>query len=77
MGITVDINKAKSIAHERRRAARAQELAPLDIKVTIPGEQQSAEAARQEIRERYAAMQKAIDDALTLEEIKAATASLK
>ena len=72
MGISININKAKNIAHNHRRAARSQEFAPLDIKATIPGEQAAAEAARQEIRERYAAMQKAIDDAATLEQIKAA-----
>lgn len=72
MGIGISIDKAKTIAHERRRAARAQEFAPLDIKVTIPGEQEAAEAARQEVRQRYAEMQTAIDAAATVEEIKAA-----
>lgn len=70
MGISINIEKAKNIAHEHRRAARAQEFAPLDIKATIPGEQAATEAARQEIRNRYAEMQKSIDDALTIEEIK-------
>jgi hypothetical protein len=72
MGISISIDKAKAIAHDRRRAARAKEFAPLDVKVTIPGEQEAAEAARQEVRQRYAVMQTAIDAAVTVEEIKAA-----
>jgi len=36
--ITVNIDKAKAIAHDKRRAARAAEFAPLDIKATIPSE---------------------------------------
>lgn len=72
MGISISIDKAKVIAHDRRRAARAKEFAPLDVKVTIPGEQEAAEAARQEVRQRYAVMQTAIDAAVTVEEIKAA-----
>jgi hypothetical protein len=70
--ITVNINKAKSIAHDKRRAARASEFAPLDIKVTIPAEAVAAEAARQTIRDKYAAMQTQIDAASTVDEIKAA-----
>lgn len=72
MGIGLNINKAKDIAHEVRRAKRAEEFAPLDIKATIPAEATAAEAARQAVREKYAAMQTAIDAAATPEEIKAA-----
>jgi hypothetical protein len=72
MGIGIDIAKAKTIAHEVRRAARAQEFAPLDVKATIPAEQAAAEAARQEVRERYAVMQEAIDAADSVDAIKAA-----
>ena len=72
ISISISIDKAKAIAHDRRRAARAKEFAPLDVKVTIPGEQEAAEAARQEVRQRYAVMQTAIDAAVTVEEIKAA-----
>jgi hypothetical protein len=71
MGIGISIDKVKVIAHERRRAARANEFAPLDVKVTIPGEQEAAEAARQAVRQRYAEMQVVIDAATTVEEIKA------
>lgn len=72
MSIGINVDKAKQIAHERRRAARAQEFAPLDIQATIPSLAQQAEAQRQQVREKYAAMQQAIEAAGTVEEIKAA-----
>jgi len=68
--ITINMTKAKDIAHEKRRTARSAEFAPLDIKATIPAEAQAAEEARQQVREKYAAMQTAIDAAATPEEIK-------
>lgn len=68
--IVININKAKQIAHEKRRAARAAEFAPLDIKATIPSEANSAEAARQVVREKYDAMQRGIDSANSLDAIK-------
>jgi len=71
MGIRVDINKAKEIAHEKRRAARAQEFAPLDIKATIPTESVKAEAERQKVRDKYAAMQSQIDAANSVDILKA------
>jgi hypothetical protein len=70
--ITINIDKAKAIGHGMRRAARSQEFAPLDIKATIPSEAAAAESARQAIREKYAAMQTAIDAATTSDQIKAA-----
>ena len=72
MGIVINIDKAKAIGHEMRRAARAEEFKPLDVKATIPSEAAAAEAARQAIREKYAAMQTAIDAAATPEQIKEA-----
>ena len=69
--IIINIDKAKSIAHDKRREARSVEFAPLDIKATIPSEATAAEAARAAIRVRYAAMQTAIDSASTVDEIKA------
>jgi hypothetical protein len=69
--IVINIDKAKNIAHDKRRAARAEEFAPLDIKATIPSEAAAAEAARQAVREKYAAMQAQINSAATVEEIKA------
>ena len=71
MGIVINIDKAKTIAHDIRRAARSAEFAPLDIKATIPSEAAAAEAARQIIRDKYAVMQTAIDAATTTDEIKA------
>ena len=68
----IDISKAKNIAHDARRAARSAEFAPLDIKATIPSEAVAAEAARQAVRDKYAAMQAEIDAASTVDEIKAA-----
>jgi hypothetical protein len=70
--ITINIDKAKTIAHDKRREARSDEFAPLDIKATIPSEATAAEAARQVIRDKYAAMQTAIDAASTVDQIKAA-----
>ena len=72
MSITINITKAKAIAHDKRREARSAEFAPLDIKVTIPSEATAAETARQAVRDKYVAMQTAIDAATTADEIKAA-----
>ena len=69
--ITINIDKAKTIAHDKRREARSAEFAPLDIKATIPSEATAAETARQVVREKYATMQTAIDASLTIEQIKA------
>ena len=68
--ITIDINKAKEISHSKRREARAAEFAPLDIQATIPTLAEQAEAERQLVRDKYAAIQTAIDAATTAEELK-------
>lgn len=68
--ITINLDKAKAIAHDVRRAKRAQEFAPLDVKATIPGEAAAAEAARQEIRDRYSDMQDQIDAAQSPDQLK-------
>jgi len=72
--ITININKAKTVAHDIRRAARSEEFKPYDeaIAKQIPGQMEGAEAARAAIRAKYAAMQTAIDAASTVDEIKAA-----
>ena len=73
--ITINVTKAKTIAHDVRRAARAEEFKPYDevIMKQIPGNDATvAEAARAVIREKYATMQTAIDAASTVDEIKAA-----
>lgn len=70
-----DLDKCKAIAHDKRRAKRAEEFAPFDevIAKQIPGKDAAeAEAARQEIRVKYDAIQEAIEDATTPDEIKAA-----
>ncbi len=61
--ISINIDKAKTIAHDKRRAARSAEFAPLDVKATIPSEAAAAEAARQAVREKYATVQTSIDAA--------------
>ena len=73
--IVIDMTKAKAIAHGKRRDARAAEFAPLDdaIAKQLPGvDAQAVEAERQAVREKYAAMQEAIEAAATVEEIKLA-----
>lgn len=69
--IRINIDKAKDIAHDVRRAKRTAEFAPLDVKATIPSEAKATEAARQEVRERYAAMQDKIDAAQSPDQLKA------
>lgn len=74
--IKINIAKAKEIAHEHRRNARAEEFKPLDLQVTIPMYAQEAELKRQAIREQYDKMQVSIDKAKTPEQIKKAIADL-
>jgi hypothetical protein len=73
--IRVNIDKAKDVAHDMRRASRADEFAPLDkiIAAQIPGfDAAGVEAGRVAIRLKYADMQAAIDAAQTPDEIKVA-----
>lgn len=72
--ITINIDKAKTIAHDMRRTARAEEFKPFDeaIAKQIPGQMETAEAQRQLIREKYAVIQTQIDAATTVDELKAA-----
>jgi hypothetical protein len=73
--ITINLDKAKAIGHDKRRAMRAEEFKPYDevIMKQIPGNDAvEAEAKRQEIRDKYAAIQVDIDAAGSPEEIKAA-----
>lgn len=77
--IRVNMEKAKAIGHDMRRAKREEEFAPLDavIMKQIPGKDaQAAEAERQKVRDKYAAMQTKIDAAQTPEQIKAALAQI-
>jgi hypothetical protein len=72
--ITININKAKVIAHNIRRSARAAEFAPYDevIAKQIPGQLENAELARQSIRDKYAQIQTQIDQANEIGAIKQA-----
>lgn len=70
--IKINIEKAKAIAHDKRRQERQKEFAPYDIKATIPAEASDAELQRQQIRQKYAVMQNQIDAAATADEIKIA-----
>lgn len=71
--ITINVTKAKAIAHDIRRQARAEEFKPYDdaIAKQIPRQMEGAEEQRQLIRAKYANMQTAIDSASTVEEIQA------
>ena len=68
--ITVDMDKAKIITHDKRRAVRAAEFAPWDLKATIPSEAVAAEAERQKIRAKYADIQTQIDAAADVQTLK-------
>lgn len=61
--VTEQIDRARAIAHDRRRGARSLEFAPLDRKIIIPGEEVEAEEERVKIREKYAMMQENMDAA--------------
>jgi|DEB0MinimDraft_6_1074348.scaffolds.fasta_scaffold230859_1 hypothetical protein len=72
--VYVDLPAAKAIAHTHRRTKRSQEFEPHDriIAAQIPGESASAaEAARSQIRQRYAVLQDQIDAAGDIKSLKA------
>ena len=65
--ITVNLTKAKTIAHDVRRAKRAEEFKPHDevISKQIPGaDATAAETARAAIRTKYETVQTDIDAAI-------------
>jgi hypothetical protein len=71
--IRIDLTKAKEIAHEKRREARAEEFKPHDevIMKQIPGNDLvQAEAERQAIRDKYDELQTQMNEAQTVEELK-------
>ncbi len=73
--IRVNLDKAKAIGHDIRRAQRAEEFAPYDkiILLQIPGaDTAAAEQARNDIRFKYALIQETIDLSTSPDEIKAA-----
>jgi hypothetical protein len=70
--IVINIEKAKSIAHEIRRTKRAEEFAPYDevIMKQIPDvDATEAEASRQAIRDKYATIQTSIDSIADVESL--------
>jgi len=71
MSITIDMTKAKVIAHDARRVSRNAAFAPLDIKATIPAEATQAEADRDVIRVADAALQVSMDAAVDADTLKA------
>jgi hypothetical protein len=71
--IIINIDKAKDIAHEKRRLARAEEFKPHDevIMKQIPGNDMAeAETARQAIRVKYETIQADIESAEDVVELK-------
>lgn len=78
-GCKEDHAKCLTIAHEKRRAKRAEEFAPHDeiIAKQIPGKsQQAAEIARAAIRTKYDSIQVAMDAAANVAELKTIMAGL-
>jgi hypothetical protein len=67
----INLDKAKTIAHERRRVARDQEFLPLDREVNIPSKATEAESKRQAVRDKYAVIQDQIDAASSVQELAA------
>ena len=63
--LSTDLTKAKAIAHDQRKAKRAEQFAPLDAEANVPALAESAEAKRQVIRDENAAIQSSMDKATT------------
>ena len=77
--ITVNLTKAKTIAHDVRRAKRAEEFAPFDevIMKQIPGaDADAAEVSRADIRTKYATVQTNIDAAADVAALKTVVESI-
>jgi len=69
MKLTVNIEKAKQLAHDKRRAIRSEKYDPLDIEATIPTMAEEAEAKRAVIRTADAQLQVKIDNAVDADEL--------
>lgn len=70
--IKINLDKAKQMAHEKRREARSMEFEPFDsiIMKQIPGyDFVEIESKRQEIRQKYENLQIQMDSATTAEEL--------
>lgn len=78
-GVVINVEKAREVAHDARRAKRAAEFAPLDdaIAKQLPGvDIAEVEGQRNGVRVKYEKAQTDIDKAATVEEIKAVIGGL-
>lgn len=75
--IRINMDKARVIAHDKRRAVRAAEFAPLDVEATIPAKAAAAEVKRQAIRDKYAGLQNQIDACSTVNGLKTILDAIK
>lgn len=75
--IKIDLNKAKEIVHDVRRVKREELFKPLDIEATIPMFADDAEQKRQAIRDEYVVIQNEIDNAETVDQLKAIITQLQ
>ena len=75
--IAINLDKAKTIVHDIRRANRTAEFAPLDAQATIPGKAEKVEVARQAVREKYQEIQAAVDVATDISELTVIAESMK
>lgn len=79
MPITTNLTKAKTIAHEMRRAKREEEFKPHDevIMKQIPGaDADAAETARVAVRAKYETVQTNIDAAADVDALKTVVESM-
>ena len=74
--IHINLDKAKEISHDKRRNKRAELFKQLDIEATIPTFAEQAEAQRQIIRDEFAAIQTEIDNAESIDQLKAIVTQL-
>ncbi len=77
--ITINLDKARGIAHAHRRAARAVAFKPHDerIRLALPGDDLEAlDAPRRKIREADAAVQAKIDKAKNVATLSALVGAL-
>lgn len=74
--IQINLDKAKEISHDKRRNKRAELFKQLDIEATIPVFAEQAEAQRQIIRDEFATIQTEIDNAESIDQLKAIVTQL-
>ena len=68
--VVEDLTMSREFSHNIRRQRRDAEFAPYDRLVTVPGQEESAESNRVEIRTKYDVMQTDIDSAVSTTELK-------